>query len=189
MDSALILYLHGFCSSPASWKARLLSEEMAHRGLAEHYVCPALSPVPDEAIACASSLIEAANGPVTLVGSSLGGHYASHLAEKYDLNAVLINPAVVPSLDPSLFIGEHSNFHSGEHFVFTPQHAMQLLSQVITPTPSRYWLLLETADEVLDYRHAANFYAGCKTSLLPGGNHSFTQFPEFMTQIIEYAGL
>jgi uncharacterized protein len=80
----LILYLHGFCSSPASWKSRLLAEEMARRGLAGQFVCPQLSPVPDQAMADVSRLIEQAEcGPVTLIGSSLGGHYASHLAEKY----------------------------------------------------------------------------------------------------------
>lgn len=185
----MILYLHGFCSSPASWKARLLGEEMARRGLAAHYVCPALSAVPDEAVACASALIEAANGPVTLIGSSLGGHYASHLAEKYGLPAILVNPAVVPALDLGTFIGEHSNFHSGEHFVFTPEHAAQLRAQVITPTPSHYWLLLEEGDEVLDWRKAHDFYAGSRQTVLPGGDHSFTQFPQYIPQLIEFAGL
>jgi predicted esterase YcpF (UPF0227 family) len=185
----LILYLHGFCSSPASWKARLLGEEMARRGLAAHYVCPALSPVPDEAIATASALIEASPTPVTLIGSSLGGHYASHLAEKYGLNAILVNPAVVPALDLAYFVGEHGNFHTGEHFVFTPEHADQLRAQVITPTSSRYWLLLEEGDEVLDWQKARDFYAGCRQTVLPGGDHSFTQFPQFVSQIIEFAGL
>lgn len=189
MGSGLIIYLHGFCSSPASWKSRLLAEEMARRGLADHFVCPQLSPVPDEAVACASTLIEQANGPVTLVGSSLGGHYANHLAEKYALNAVLINPAVVDSLDLGYFIGEHANFHSNERFVFSEAHAAQLKAQVCPPSPERYWLLLEAGDEVLDYRQAQAFYAGCRQTCLVGGDHSFTQFPEFIPQIIEFAGL
>ncbi|MCG2575522.1 alpha/beta fold hydrolase [Dechloromonas sp. XY25] len=185
----MIIYLHGFCSSPASWKSRLLAEEMARRGLADHFVCPQLSPVPDEAVASVSRLIEQAGGPVTLVGSSLGGHYASHLAEKHGLNAVLINPAAVYRLDLADFAGEHANFHSGERFVFTAAHAVQLKAQVARPTPERYWLLLEEGDEVLDYRQAADFYAGCRQTVLPGGDHSFTQFPEFIPQIIEFAGL
>ena len=113
----LILYLHGFCSSPASWKARLLGEEMARCGLAAHFVCPALSPVPAQAIADLSRFLESVGRPVTLIGSSLGGHYASYLAAQFDLPAVLINPAVVSVLSAELFIGEHSNFHSGERFV------------------------------------------------------------------------
>lgn len=189
MDRPLILYLHGFCSSPASLKSRLFAEAMAERGLGEHFICPQLSPVPDEAVASASRLIESAAGPVTLVGSSLGGHYANHLAEKCALNAVLINPAAVDRLDAAKFIGEHANFHSGERFSFTPAHAAQLAAQVARPTPARYWLLTETGDEVLDWRQAADFYAGCRQTVLEGGDHSFTRFPEFIPQIIEYAGL
>ena len=189
MDRPLIIYLHGFCSSPASWKSRLLGEEMATRGLASQFLCPQLSPIPDQAAADVSRLILAAKGPVTLVGSSLGGHYANHLAETHGLNAVLINPATVACLDLTLFIGEHSNFHSGEHFTFTPAHAAQLKAQIRQPTPARYWLLSESGDEVLDYRQAVDFYAGCRQTILPDGDHSFTQFPEFVAQIIEFAGL
>jgi len=189
MDRQLILYLHGFCSSPASAKSRLLGEYMAERGLADHFVCPQLSTVPDEVIAELSALIEAADGQVTLVGSSLGGHYANHLAEKYGLNAVLINPAVVKYLDAAVFIGDHTNFHSGEHFTFTVAHAAQLAAQVSQPTPGRYWLLSETGDEVLDWRQAVEFYAGCRQTVLQGGDHSFTRFPEFMPQILEFSGL
>ncbi|MBS1145255.1 MAG: hypothetical protein H6R14_2661 [Proteobacteria bacterium] len=189
MDRPLIVYLHGFCSSPASWKSQLLADEMARRGLAGHFACPQLSPVPDEAVASISRLIEAAGGPVTLIGSSLGGHYANHLAETFGLNAILINPAVVDRLDLSLFLGEHANFHSGERFTFSEAHAAQLKAQVRRPTPERYWLMLETGDEVLDCRQAQDFYAGSRQTVLTGGDHSFTKFPDFVSQIIEYAGL
>ena len=198
MGRKLIIYLHGFCSSPASWKSQLLAEEMVRRGLAEHFVCPQLSPVPAEAAASVSRLIEAADGPVTLIGSSLGGHYANFLAEKHGLNAVLINPAVpqgdflrgaVDYLDLAKFVGEHTHFHSGEAFSFTEAHAAQLKAQVSRPTPGRYWLLLETGDEVLDYRQAQDFYAGCRQTVLEGGDHGFASFAEFVPQIIEFAGL
>ena len=189
MDRPLILYLHGFCSSPASLKSRQLGDYMAARGLAGRFVCPQLSPVPAQAVADLSRVIEAAAGPLTLVGSSLGGHYATHLAEKYGLNAVLINPAVVHTLDPALFIGEHANFHSGERFTFTAEHAAQLAAQVAVPKPARYWLLAEMGDEVLDWRQAAEFYAGCRQTVLDGGDHSFTRFADYMPQILEYAGL
>lgn len=185
----LIVYLHGFCSSPASWKSQLLAEEMARRGMAAQFVCPQLSWVPDEAVASVGRLIEQVSGPLTLIGSSLGGHYANHLAEKYGLKAVLINPAAVDRLDLTKFVGDHANFHSGERFTFTEAHAAQLKAQVRPPTPERYWLLTETGDEVLDYRQAVDFYAGCRQTVLPGGDHGFTQFPGFAPQIIEYAGL
>jgi predicted esterase YcpF (UPF0227 family) len=189
LKSPGILYLHGFCSSPASLKSRQFAAEMARRGLADHFVCPALSPVPAQAMADMSAVIEAADGRVTLVGSSLGGHYANHLAEKYGLNAVLINPATVNRLDAAKFIGNHANFHTGERFEFTAEHAAQLAAQVARPDPARYWLLAEQGDEVLDWRQAAGFYAGCRQTLLPGGDHSFTRFAGFIPQIIEFAGL
>ena len=185
----MILYLHGFCSSPASWKSRLLAEEMARRGLAGQFVCPQLSPVPDQAMAGVSRLIENAGAPVTLVGSSLGGHYASHLAEKYGLPAVLINPAAIARLDVGKFVGDHANFHSGERFTFRAEHARQLQGQVAKPTPERYWLLLETGDEVLDYHQAQDFWFGCRQIVFEGGDHSFTRFPELVPQLIEFAGL
>ena len=162
---------------------------MARRGLADRFICRQLSPVPALAMADMSALIEAVEGRVTLVGSSLGGHYANHLAEKYGLNAVLINPAAVDRLDAAKFIGEHANFHTGERFVFTAEHAAQLAAQVARPTPERYWLLAETGDEVLDWRQASDFYAGCRQTILEGGDHSFARFPEFIPQIIEYARL
>jgi uncharacterized protein len=189
VDRPLILYLHGFCSSPASLKSRQLDEYMSGRGLGDRFICPSLSPVPDAAAATASRLIEGADGPVTLVGSSLGGHYANYLAEKYGLKAVLINPAAVHCLDAGKFIGEHANFHTGERFTFTAAHAAQLAAQVSKPTPSRYWLLSEMGDEVLDWRQATGFYVGCRQTVLPGGDHSFTRFPDFMPQILEFAGL
>lgn len=167
----------------------MLAEEMDRRGLAAHFLCPQLSQVPAEAVAAVSSVIEQANGPVTLVGSSLGGHYANHLAEIHGLNAVLINPAVVDRLDLSRFVGDHLNFHSGEAFTFTAAHAEQLMAQVRRPSPERYWLLLEEGDEVLDYRQAVDFYAGCRQTVLAGGDHSFTRFPEYIQQILEFAGL
>ena len=102
---------------------------------------------------------------------------------------MLINPAAVSSLDAAKFIGEHANFHTDERFTFTATHAAQLEAQISKPTPARYWLLVETGDEVLDWRQAARFYAGCRQTILEGGDHSFTRFPEFIPQIIEYAGL
>ncbi len=185
----MILYLHGFCSSPAAWKPRLLAAEMARRGLAGQFACPALSSVPDQALAEVSALIAQAATPVTLVGSSLGGHYAACLAERHDLRAALINPVAVDAIDVDKFVGEHANFHSGERFTFSAAHAAQLRAQVVRPTPARYWLLLETGDEVLDYRQAQAFWFGSRQQVFEGGDHSFTRFPELLPQIIEFSQL
>jgi predicted esterase YcpF (UPF0227 family) len=124
--SAGILYLHGFCSSPESWKAKVLGEAMRARGLADRFFCPALSPVPNEAIAQAEAIIESRERELTLVGSSLGGYYATYLAEKHDLRAALVNPAVVAPLSLNAYIGTQKNLHTGETFEFTAGHIDQL---------------------------------------------------------------
>jgi hypothetical protein len=188
--SAKILYLHGFRSSPASWKVRLLGEHLAAAGLRERLLCPALSHVPNEAIAQAEALIAAADGPLTLVGSSLGGYYATWLAERHDLRAVLINPAVLAHVSLADYIGPQTHLYTGETFEFTADHIAFLRTlEVAVPTPSRYLLLVEKGDEVLDWRQAAERYAGCRQVVLDGGDHSFSRFAEYLPTILEFAGL
>ena len=186
-----ILYLHGFCSSPASWKVRLLGAALDSRGQLDRLFCPALSHVPAEAMAQAEAIIAAQRGrPLTLVGSSLGGYYASWLAEKYDLRAVLINPAVVAPVSLDTLVGTQTNLHTGESFEFTAEHIAQLRNlEAPRITPERYLLLVETGDEVLDYRQAVARYAGCRQIVLDGGDHSFTRFPDLLPQLFEYCGL
>lgn len=185
-----LLYLHGFRSSPASWKARVLHDHLATLGLAERFVCPSLSHVPSIAIAQAEALIATANGPLTLLGSSLGGYYATWLAEKYDLRAVLINPAVVAPLSLSAYLGPQTNLYTGESFELTTAHIAELHSlEVAQITPARYLLMVETGDEVLDYRQAVERYAGGRQIVLEGGDHSFTRFPDFLPQILEFIEL
>ena len=188
--SAGILYLHGFCSSPESWKAKILGDAMRARGLSERFFCPALSPVPNEAIAQAEAIIDLHNDELTLVGSSLGGYYATFLAEKHGLRAALVNPAVVAPLSLSAYIGTQKNLHTGETFEFTAAHIDQLRTlECMTITPNRYLLLVETGDEVLDYRNAVRRYAGCRQEIFAGGDHSFTRFPDLLPQLFEFCRL
>lgn len=184
-----LLYLHGFCSSPQSWKARRLGEALAASGKAALFHCPELSHDPAIAITQAEQVL-ASHGPCTLVGSSLGGFYATWLAERHDLRAVLINPAVVAALSLEAYLGPQTNLHSGETFTFAPGHLTALRAlEAPAITPQRYWLLVEEGDEVLDCREAVRRYAGARQTVLPGGDHSFTRFPEFVSQIVEFAGL
>jgi predicted esterase YcpF (UPF0227 family) len=186
----MILYLHGFRSSPASAKAQQLLAEMAGRGWADRIACPALSHVPTEAIAQAEAVIAANAGQVTLIGSSLGGFYATWLAEKHGLRAALVNPAVLTDLPPDDFLGPHSNLYTDEVFEFTMEHVEQLRSlDVLRPTPARYLLLLEKGDEVLDWRKAAVRYAGAEQFLVEGGDHGFSRFAEYLPKLLAFAGL
>jgi predicted esterase YcpF (UPF0227 family) len=185
-----ILYLHGFCSSPQSWKARELARVLALRGLSDRLSCPFLSHVPAEAIGEAEAIVARHDGPLTVVGSSLGGFYATWLAEKYALRAALINPAVAAPVSLEKYLGTQTNLHTNETFEFTEEHIEQLRAlEAPRVTPSRYLLMVETGDEVLDYRLAIVRYAGCRQIVLPGGDHSFTRFPEYVAQLIEFCGL
>ncbi len=192
--SACILYLHGFRSSPASLKVRLLAEHLASRGLGERFFCPALSHVPEVAIAQVEALLaeilSETDGSVTLVGSSLGGYYATWLAEKHNLPAVLINPLVEAPPSLNEFIGPQTNLYTGETFDFTVSHIAQLSSLAVKQiNPERYLLMVEAGDEVLDYRLAVARYAGCQQIVLAGGDHSFSRFTEFVPQLLEFCRL
>lgn len=191
MDHPLILYLHGFRSSPQSVKARAFGEFLTARGAADAFVCPALSPVPDAAIAQAEAILAVHPGRrVALVGSSLGGFYATVLAERHGLPAALVNPAVPRDLDFDLLLGRHANLYTGEEFEFTAEHAAQI-GRLDPPSlhPDRYWLLLEAGDEVLDPGAALRRYAGARVSLEPDGDHSFTRFASYLPELAAWAGL
>ena len=186
----MIIYLHGFRSGPQSWKSRSLKARMDALGLGEAFWCEQLPVAAPEALALVEAQIARCSTPPTLVGSSLGGYYATWLAEKHGLRAVLVNPAVVAPLSLEAYIGPQTGLYGGETFDFTAAHVAALRRlEVPSVTPARYWLLVEEGDEVLDCREAVRRYAGARQTVLPGGDHSFTRFPEFIPQIIEFAGL
>jgi uncharacterized protein len=183
----VILYLHGFNSSPQSHKAQVLGRFMAQRGLASGYACPALPPLASEAIReLERSLPE---GNLCLIGSSLGGFYATYLAEKHGAKAVLINPAIEPHLGLRAYLGAQKNLHTGEPYELTEAHLCEWQKLVVPRiTPGRYLLLVETGDEVLDYRQAVRRYAGCEQVVVEGGDHSLQSFPRHLPRILEFAG-
>lgn len=189
--STRIIYLHGFNSSPQSTKARHLAEVLAARGEGDRYACPELPPMPLEAIAVAEAEIAAAGGgaAVTLVGSSLGGFYATWLAEKHCCRAVLVNPAVLPHVGLRAYLGPQQNLYTGKAYQLTEEHLLQWERlYCASPTPSRYLLMLETGDEVLDYRIAQQHYTGAQHLVVDGGDHAFRSFSQHVPQILRFAG-
>lgn len=191
----MILYLHGFRSAPASAKARALAARMAELGLADAFWCPQLPVAATDAMALVEDRIArcrpAGGAPPTLVGSSLGGYYATWLAERHGLKAVLVNPAVLAPLSLEPYLGRQTNLYSGEAFDFATDHIAQLraLEVPALTDPQRYWLLVEEGDEVLDYRDAVARYAGARQTVLPGGDHSFTRWNDYLDEILAFAGL
>src|SRR5512139_3221657 len=185
----MIVYLHGFNSTPASGKARLLGEYMAGIGRQADYLCPTLPNSPREAIAEVEALL-ARRQPVavTLVGSSLGGFYATHLAEKHGWKAVLVNPAVHANLLLRGALGTQTNWHTGEKWQFTEAHLAELaaLDVPAITRPERYLLLAQTGDEVLDYRDAVACYAGATQIVEDGGDHGFVGFERHLQTILDF---
>ncbi len=185
----MIVYLHGFNSSPQSHKAQLLARYLEARGLGAEYACPALPPLASDAVGEIEKLIKQ-NAQVAFVGSSLGGFYATYLAEKHAAKAVLINPAIDPHVGLRAYLGRQQNLHTGEAYELTEAHlrAWQQL-YVRRITPERYLLLVETGDEVLDYRRALARYAGAEQVVIQGGDHSLASFPQHLPRILEFSGL
>ncbi len=162
MASDMILYLHGFRSSPHSFKARLLAERLRALGRADQYLCPQLPASPAAAISLAESLIGAQPArQLTLIGSSLGGYYATWLAEQTGCRAVLLNPAVAPPQDLAKYVGVTTDWHSGEPFEFKAEYLDELRALALPriSRPERYFLVAATGDEVLDWRDMSARYA------------------------------
>lgn len=187
----MIIYLHGFRSSAISIKAEQLRQYLSERHKAHAFWCEDLPTSPQKAIDEVSKAIDECPSPPLIVGSSLGGYYATYLAEQFDLKAVLINPAchAADLLEP--WVGPHQNLYTGETFTLTQAHILELRSLCVTPIkkPERFWVLLETGDDVLDYRAAVETYRGARITIREGGNHGLASFSEFIPEIVNLAAL
>jgi hypothetical protein len=185
------MYLHGFNSSPQSHKAQVLGRFLSARGLGDRYACPALPPLASDAVRLIERALEPEAGrPVCFVGSSLGGFYATYFAEKIGARAVLINPAIDPHVGLRAYLGAQHNLHTGAAYELTEAHLREWADlHVPLVAPGRYLLLVETGDEVLDYRRAVQRYAGAEQVLVPGGDHSLQSFPSLLPRILRFAGL
>jgi uncharacterized protein len=185
----VILYLHGFRSSPQSFKARVMRARLETLGLLDEWFCPMLPVSPREAVALAETLAATAPGEsITVIGSSLGGFYATWLAEKHGWRAALLNPAVVPQEDLSGYLGEQPLWHGGGSVVVQQHHLDELraLSVAAITRPDRYYLIAATGDEVLDYRTMLAHYPGVRTTLIEGGNHAISDFPDYLDQVLAF---
>ena len=186
---SMLLYLHGFNSSPQSKKAVETQRWMVKNTPAIKFICPQLSPYASDVISELRRIVEAyLPRPIFLVGSSMGGFFATCLAEQYNLPAVLINPAVNPGSGLHSWIGENSNFMTGERWVFEPRHIEEYndLNPQQIKRLQNYKILLQTGDEVLDYRHAQKRYTGCVIETEVGGDHSFVDYQRHIPAILKF---
>ncbi len=175
-----LLYLHGFRSSPRSAKAQAVERwvRQHHPGLV--WWCPQLPPSP------ASAMEHVLDGIATwpwertaVVGSSLGGFYATCVAEATGCRAVLLNPAVDPARDLARHIGEQTSWHDpAESFFFEPRYVRELagLAPGALTDPRRYAAVIARGDEALDWQEMMARYPGARLRLLPGGDHALSDF-------------
>ncbi len=200
-----VLYLHGFRSSPASFKARLLEQAMAQRGLLRDWHCPQLPASPAAAMASCRQWVQDAfsaehpNGDaqaldgrirdgLVVIGSSLGGFYATCLAESWQCRAVVLNPVVHAARDLATQVGKHKQYHSEAPFEFLPEYIDELAAMAVPPPrdPGRYYLLAATGDEVLDWREMRQWYAGSHGHLIQGSDHGISDFADWLPDVMDF---
>ena len=193
MTPTHLLYLHGFRSSPRSFKAQRLQAWLARHRSEVHWWCPQLPPSPREAMALVRQ--GTAEWPAersAVLGSSLGGFYATAVAQATGWPAVLLNPAVDPARDLAAYIGELTAFHDPEqHFFFRAEYVDELRQMVVPALahPARILAIIAKGDEVLDWREMAARHAGATLRLLEGGDHALSDFDSHLPQLLTFLRL
>jgi predicted esterase YcpF (UPF0227 family) len=185
----MIVYLHGFRSSPRSFKARVVGERMKAMGRADELICPQLPASPGAAMALVLTLVERyPAGQLSVIGSSLGGFYATWLAERQGCRAALLNPAVDPLKDLDKHVGVTTEYHSDKPFEFKREYIDELHALKVDriTRPERYFLLAATGDEVLDYRDMVARYAGAQQHVIDGSDHAITEFPQYVDEVLDF---
>jgi predicted esterase YcpF (UPF0227 family) len=188
-----LLYLHGFRSSPKSTKARMVHARVAARHPQVTWWCPQLPPSPRAAMALVMDGIAAwPRERMGVIGSSLGGFYATYVAQACDCRAVLLNPAVDPARDLAQYIGEQAAYHDpGERFFFEARFVDELraLDAGKLRDPAKFFAVIAKGDEVLDWREMAARYRDCRIRLLEGSDHALSDFDSQIAEVFEFLGL
>lgn len=188
-----LLYLHGFRSSPQSAKAQRMA-----RWVGEHrpdlvFASPQLPPSPREAMALVHELIQHwPSETLAVMGSSLGGFYATAVAQHTGARTVLINPAVDPARDLARYIGEQTVWQNpAERFFFRPEFVDELRTLQVGPLthPDRVMAVIAKGDEVLDWREMVGRYPGSLIRLLEGGDHALSDIDDHLPAMTAFLGL
>ncbi|NPD08036.1 esterase YqiA [Vibrio ostreicida] len=193
MPSLVLIYIHGFNSSPLSHKASVMSEYCQRHRPDIDLLIPQLPCFPQLAADYLRNIIRnyGANDKIGLIGSSLGGYMSMWLNTQFGCKAVVINPAVKPYELLVDYLGPQKNPYTQQCYELENKHIGELKA-LDTPTladPADFWLLQQTGDEVLDYREAITKFSGSKQTVEPGGDHSFVGFERYPKSIIEFLGL
>ena len=193
MSTSHLLYLHGFRSSPQSVKARKVAARVRAQHPGVTWWCPQLPASPRASMALVMhGIADWPRDAMAVVGSSLGGFYATWVAQQTGCPAVLLNPAVDPARDLAQYIGEQTGWHNpDDHFFFTPEFIEELsaLDAGALRQPQRYFALIAKGDEVLDWREMTGRYAGARIKLLEGGDHALSDFDGHIDEVLTFLNL
>ena len=193
MSTTHLLYLHGFRSSPQSTKARLVAHCMARDHPGVHLWCPQLPPSPRAAMALvAQGVADWPHARMAVIGSSLGGYYASWVARQCGCASVLLNPAVDPARDLARHIGEQSAWHDpGERFFFRPEYVDELRALDLRgqPPAGAELLIAARGDELLDWREMVARYPKARQIVLEGGDHALSDFAALLPTVLDFCDL
>ncbi|SMF62391.1 hypothetical protein SAMN02745866_04005 [Alteromonadaceae bacterium Bs31] len=185
-----LVYIHGFLSSPQSFKAQATQHWLADQIPSISFICPALSSYPEQAAMQLDRTLDALKSEkVYLIGSSLGGFWASWLIETERAHkAVLINPAVEPQVLVESLIGQTvENYYNGESYKLQKSDAAFLKQcDLKVEKSAAYWLMVQQGDETLDYRKAVNKYHRCKQLVEKGGSHTFDNYQQWLPKIMQF---
>jgi predicted esterase YcpF (UPF0227 family) len=188
----MLVYLHGFRSSPQSRKAQQIAARMQALGRAAEYVCPQLPASPQMAAQLISTLVrDEPPQRLAVIGSSLGGYYATWLAERTGCRVALLNPAITPYVDLRAHLGAQPVYFSEASIDMKPEYLDELLA-LDTPLitrPERYYLLAATGDEVIDYRTMVTKYAGCEQWVIEGSDHQIADFADYLNAVLAFCGI
>jgi len=188
-----LLYLHGFNSSPQSLKATQLTDYMQSHACLDCIEIPHISEIPSDAQVMLEALAEniLQEFELSVAGSSLGGYYATWLAEKYNCPAVLVNPSVKPYETLEAYLGENTFYFSDKSWTFDESHIQQLraMDVPLISSPEKYLVLLQTGDETLDYHQAEEKYKEAQCIIEQGGNHAFINFENHIQQLLDFCGI
>lgn len=194
MRATHLLYLHGFRSSPQSAKARLVAGHVASHHPDVFLWCPQLPPSPREAMALVADGIAAwpQGEGMAVIGSSLGGYYASWVARQARCASVLLNPAVRPARDLARHIGEQTAWHAPEaRFFFRPEFIAELQALDVSgqPPAGPELLIAARGDELLDWREMVERYPQARQVVLEGGDHALSDFPAHLEEALRFCNL
>ena len=195
MASTLVVYLHGFRSSPRSSKAVITGEAIQALSTPENLIewyCPQLLASPKESMNLVERHIENSQyDRLVVMGSSLGGYYANYLAEKYACKAVVLNPAVRAPRELASQVGMLTSYDTDEPYDFRPEYIDQLMNlQVETITnPSRYFLMAAKGDELLSWEEMVEFYKGSEQLVLEGSDHGISEYPDHLPKVLKFISI